>query len=107
MCGDPAANMLHYGAIVCFSCRAFFRRAVLERRTYTCVRGTFGCAVDAVTRTNCKRCRLAKCLRVGLNPRLVDANKSKVTYFESWDATRRNEASLESVEKLQQNIDKS
>ena len=107
VCGDPAANMLHYGAVVCFSCRAFFRRAVLERRSYTCVRGTFGCAVDAVTRTNCKRCRLAKCLRVGLNPRLVDSNKRKVTYFGSWDATKRNEASLESVEKLQQNIDKS
>ena len=23
VCGDPATNMLHYGAVVCFSCRAF------------------------------------------------------------------------------------
>ena len=78
VCGDAAATHSHYGAIICFSCRAFFRRAVVERRHYNCVRWAQGaCTVDAVTRTNCKKCRLAKCLRVGMKPQLVDAVKQQ------------------------------
>ena len=78
VCGDAAATHSHYGAIICFSCRAFFRRSVVERRAYQCVRWAQGaCVVDSVTRTNCKRCRLDKCLRVGMKPQLVDAVKQQ------------------------------
>ena len=29
--------------------------------------------VNSITRTNCKRCRYARCLAVGMKPELVDA----------------------------------
>jgi hypothetical protein len=37
------------------------------------VRGDSGCQVNSITRTNCKRCRYARCLAVGMKPELVDA----------------------------------
>ena len=81
----------HYGAVCCYSCRAFFRRGIT--RSYVCVRGDDLCQVgvsmlskqvqryciglnmqvNSITRTNCKRCRYARCLAVGMKPELVDA----------------------------------
>ena len=52
-------------------CRAFFRRGIT--RNYSCVRGDNMCQVNSITRTNCKRCRYARCLAVGMKPELVDA----------------------------------
>jgi len=37
------------------------------------VRGDNLCQVNSITRTNCKRCRYARCLAVGMKPELVDA----------------------------------
>ena len=37
------------------------------------MRGDNLCQVNSITRTNCKRCRYARCLAVGMKPELVDA----------------------------------
>jgi len=71
ICTGPAAVHQHYGAICCYSCRAFFRRGIT--RNYVCVRGDNMCQVTSITRTNCKRCRYIRCLSVGMKPELVDA----------------------------------
>jgi len=71
ICNGPAAAHQHYGAVCCYSCRAFFRRGIT--RSYVCVRGDDLCQVNSITRTNCKRCRYARCLEVGMKPELVDA----------------------------------
>jgi len=71
ICTGPAAAHQHYGAVCCYSCRAFFRRGIT--RNYACVRGDNLCQVNSITRTNCKRCRYARCLAVGMKPELVDA----------------------------------
>ena len=65
VCGAPAAEVHHYGAVACFSCRAFFRRAVGGDKKYDkCSRGGDQCTLDQISRTNCKKCRLQKCLQV-------------------------------------------
>jgi len=71
ICTGAAAAHQHYGAVCCYSCRAFFRRGIT--RNYSCVRGDNLCQVNSITRTNCKRCRYARCLAVGMKPELVDA----------------------------------
>ena len=45
-------------------------------RSYACVRGDDLCQVNSITRTNCKRCRYARCLAVGMKPELVGATIS-------------------------------
>lgn len=72
VCGGKAAAHQHYGAVCCYSCRAFFRRGIT--RSYACVRGDMSCQVNSITRTNCKRCRFERCLAVGMRPELVDAS---------------------------------
>jgi hypothetical protein len=38
VCLEPAAKHIHYGAVTCFSCRAFFRRSIQNRSSdnYKC-----------------------------------------------------------------------
>jgi len=78
VCGSPATEVQHYGSISCYSCRAFFRRSVGSGKEYRfCSRKTDNCQVDAVSRTNCKKCRLKKCLAIGMKPEKVDRVRKK------------------------------
>ena len=49
---------LHYGALCCFSCRAFFRRAnqVTKKAAYVCKHGNT-CDVSLKNRKKCQKCR--------------------------------------------------
>jgi len=78
VCSAPAADVHHYGSVACYSCRAFFRRAVGEQKKYDkCIRGGENCVVDVVTQTNCKKCRLKKCFEIGMRPDKVAQRKNK------------------------------
>ncbi|CAJ0581233.1 unnamed protein product, partial [Mesorhabditis spiculigera] len=35
VCSDPAEGM-HFGAVACAACSAFFRRSIAEQKVYTC-----------------------------------------------------------------------
>merc|ERR1711892_633086 len=70
VCSAPSASHLHYGAVSCYSCRAFFRRGL--HKPYCCVEGTGDCRIDWTSRRSCQWCRFDKCLKVGMNPALVD-----------------------------------
>eukprot|EP00095_Tigriopus_kingsejongensis_P003616 maker-scaffold49_size462716-snap-gene-1.21 protein:Tk03616 transcript:maker-scaffold49_size462716-snap-gene-1.21-mRNA-1 annotation:"hypothetical protein Y032_0297g1723" len=65
VCSDGASEHLHYGAICCFSCRAFFRR-YSGRKKCVCVRGDNNCPVDVNRRNDCMNCRLQKCVDIGM-----------------------------------------
>jgi len=77
VCESPAAAHLHYGAVSCYSCRAFFRRG--QPKQIRCIFGHGQCKISRHNRTNCKLCRYRKCIEVGMKPDKVDhyLNKRK------------------------------
>jgi len=75
VCSGPAASHVHYGAVSCYSCRAFFRRGI--GKPYCCVEGKGDCIIDFTSRRSCQWCRFDKCLRVGMRQDLVDATLRK------------------------------
>ena len=65
VCGDVANDHVHYGAIVCYSCRAFFRRGVTNQTPFYCAQDQ-NCAITKATRKHCQYCRFQKCLGIGM-----------------------------------------
>ena len=72
VCGDKAIAHLHYGGICCYSCKAFFRRAVQngKDKLYKC-KASHDCSVSVETRRSCQKCRFEKCLSVGMTANWV------------------------------------
>lgn len=67
VCGDPSAYRKHYKVFCCEGCKKFFYN-VLKGTTVTfeCVNNKFECPVTALSRTDCKACRFAKCVAAGM-----------------------------------------
>ncbi|VDD89735.1 unnamed protein product [Enterobius vermicularis] len=65
VCGD-AASGIHYGVSSCNGCKTFFRRVIIENRTYSC-KQSGDCPIDKDMRCSCRHCRFKKCLRVGMD----------------------------------------
>eukprot|EP00080_Pristionchus_pacificus_P013292 PDM73312.1 nhr-71 [Pristionchus pacificus] len=75
ICSAPADGM-HYSAISCRSCNAFFRRAVSYEHQYACRFGgnceitvqvdEHGRVVEASLRCACRACRYRKCVEAGM-----------------------------------------
>ncbi|KAH7671537.1 NHR-19 protein, partial [Aphelenchoides avenae] len=62
VCEEQEATGRHYGCVSCFSCKTYFRRAVLQRQEPGCI-GPKHCD----TKKLCRGCRLSKCLEMGMN----------------------------------------
>ena len=67
----------HYGAVCCHNCRSFFRRTIQTHGQknwetfYKCDSNTEGqrCDMKEYGRNHrCAKCRLAKCIQVGMDP---------------------------------------
>jgi len=80
VCGDVAAEHLHYGGIACYSCRAFFRRTVNSNRPILECSNDQNCKIDKHTRKRCQFCRFEKCKAAGMKTSwvLTEDDKSKV-----------------------------
>nr|XP_040569091.1 nuclear hormone receptor family member daf-12-like isoform X2 [Lepeophtheirus salmonis] len=76
VCYDLANDHIHYGAISCYSCRAFFRRAVNSNADYFCSQNK-NCVVTKHTRKHCQYCRFVKCLSVGMKSSWVMTEEDK------------------------------
>lgn len=67
VCRDHSSGK-HYGVFACDGCAGFFKRSVRRDRRYACkARNPGVCLVDKAHRNQCRACRLAKCLDVGMN----------------------------------------
>jgi len=76
VCSGPAPDHLHFGARCCYSCRAFFRRTAPRKSSLRCRSGLGECDV-AHRNKKCISCRYEKCIRIGMNPDLVQGSRKK------------------------------
>jgi hypothetical protein len=77
ICGANAGRHIHYGGQSCYSCKAFFRRAVIDNtfKNFKCA--TKVCSIDSKSWRSCKWCRFQKCLASGLKPSWVLEKKER------------------------------
>lgn len=82
VCEEPAAKHIHYGAVSCFSCRAFFRRSIQNNTAlaYVCRRKK-DCQINLKTRRNCQYCRYERCLAMGMQPSWVLSQEERNRRF--------------------------
>nr|XP_024215404.1 ecdysone receptor-like [Halyomorpha halys] len=64
VCGDQASGH-HYNARTCEGCKGFFRRSIKNNLLYHCKYGN-NCQIDMYMRRKCPKCRLEKCLAIGM-----------------------------------------
>ena len=78
-------HIRNYGAIVCFSCRAFWRRTHQKSRepNYTC-KTNGSCILTMKTRRNCQKCRYDRCHAAGMLPEAVLSEKQKEIRFQKY-----------------------
>ena len=71
ICGGNAGKHVHYGGQACYSCKAFFRRAVKDDayKKFNCQ--SKSCKIDSKSWRSCKWCRFKKCIDSGLKPSWV------------------------------------
>lgn len=75
-------HLRNYGGIVCYSCRAFWRRSHQQTRQprFSCKKIGL-CSISVATRRRCQKCRYDRCLRAGMNPEAVlDEGQKKVRF---------------------------
>merc|ERR1711892_168805 len=74
VCGDPASTIQHYGATVCYSCRAFFKRSVVSGKVFSVCYSNCSLTLGP-SQKSCKKCRFDSCLQVGMKPESVGRMK--------------------------------
>lgn len=75
VCGDKALGY-NFNAISCESCKAFFRRNALTNKEFKCPFAN-NCDITVVTRRFCQKCRLEKCLAVGMVKEFIMSEEDK------------------------------
>ena len=73
VCNESINAYMSYGAMVCASCRVFFRRHAHKESKKCSASGH--CDITLIKRTFCNYCRFQKCLRVGMDPKRIKKRK--------------------------------
>lgn len=95
VCGD-VARCYHFGGLCCASCKAFFRRAVVNDRykQYRCVYGG-SCRIDVISRKHCSHCRLKQCLAIGMDKKWFMSDEMRAELkMKSMKKLRNNQEQL-------------
>ncbi|XP_070154974.1 nuclear hormone receptor HR96 isoform X1 [Polyergus mexicanus] len=91
VCGDRALGY-NFNAVSCESCKAFFRRNALRTKDFRCP-FTENCKITPVTRRFCQKCRLDKCLRIGMRKDYIMSEEDKVLKREKIEKNRAKKRS--------------
>lgn len=75
VCGDKALGY-NFNAVTCESCKAFFRRNALAKKSFSCPFNE-KCEINVVTRRFCQKCRLQKCLGIGMKVENIMSEEDK------------------------------
>lgn len=75
VCGDKALGY-NFNAISCESCKAFFRRNALASKEFKCPFSN-NCIITVITRRFCQKCRLEKCLAIGMVKEFIMSEEDK------------------------------
>ncbi|XP_060595894.1 estrogen receptor-like [Ruditapes philippinarum] len=65
VCGGNSTGY-HFGAITCEACKAFFRRVLIHKHEYKCMKND-DCKIVMKRLGNCSACRLKKCYDIGMS----------------------------------------
>ncbi|XP_055852863.1 nuclear hormone receptor HR96 [Episyrphus balteatus] len=76
VCGDKALGY-NFNAITCESCKAFFRRNALAKKSFSCPFNQ-NCEITVVTRRFCQKCRLKKCFDIGMKSENIMSEEDKL-----------------------------
>ncbi|CAG9835626.1 unnamed protein product [Diabrotica balteata] len=99
VCGDKALGY-NFNAITCESCKAFFRRNALLQKPLKCPFNN-QCDITTLTRRFCQKCRLDKCLSIGMCKDLIMSEQDKVAKRQKIE---ENRAKRENMGKQKQNF---
>lgn len=75
-------HLRNYGGVVCYSCRAFWRRSHQKSRNpnFVCKKGG-DCVITVKTRRRCQKCRYNRCMMTGMSPEAVlDEDQKKIRF---------------------------
>lgn len=75
VCGDKAFGY-NFNAVTCESCKAFFRRNALASKEFRCPFSE-QCEITVLTRRFCQKCRLEKCLSIGMAKEYIMSDEDK------------------------------
>lgn len=86
VCGDKALGY-NFNAVTCESCKAFFRRNALSSKEFICPFNET-CEITVVTRRFCQKCRLQKCLEIGMQKEYIMSEEDKLMKREKIEQNR-------------------
>ena len=95
VCSDknPKGHNKSYGAHVCSSCRAFFRRYHQKNEgsaiNINCKKGD-QCEITVQNRRSCQKCRYEKCIQCGMNPCAVMTLEERKAWFQMGTFQRKS-----------------
>ncbi|PIC16408.1 hypothetical protein B9Z55_023021 [Caenorhabditis nigoni] len=95
VCSDLASG-IHYSVASCNGCKTFFRRALVNKQTFTC-QFTGDCVVGKSVRCVCRSCRLKKCFDMGMDPKAIQHDRDKIRYTKALKKKREEEKRLKEV----------